>query len=304
VWALIVTLPYNATANGVIGMAFDIDTVPLAGLRVEFPTKTATNAAFWGGTQQLSPVRPGHNEILWTKVEGPFYDVVAPAFDPTTIYSIQFHIPTSTSASTTYNFCISNLSGSPHHQANSPGLELRCELAASTAFSAPPWTPSSPFGWCPPKRARIMLSCPTSTMSDFIITTGDTVTFNPNFGPALVVVAPGTITGSSRVNIDGAAACVQGDEASVSAPVTYTNPAATLATPGAETLTISALGADQLGQKTSSTQKPLILKGSTFTALLTVQAPASNPAVGATDPVPMYTGTGQFVTSNVKSKGT
>jgi len=103
-------LPYNATGNGVIGMAFDIDTVPLAGLRVEFPTKTATNAAFWGGDQMLSPVKAGHNEILWTKVTGPFYDTVAPPFDPTSIYSIQFHIPTSTTASATYTFCISNLS--------------------------------------------------------------------------------------------------------------------------------------------------------------------------------------------------
>jgi Contractile injection system spike tip protein len=125
----------------------------------------------------------------------------------------------------------------------------------------------------------------------------------PNFGPAIVVVAPGTITGSSRVNIDGAAACVQGDEASVSVPVTYSNPGGGFGVLGAGTLTISALGADQLGQKTSSTQKPLILKGSTFTALLTVQAPASNPTAGP-DPVPMYTGTGQFVTTNVKSKGT
>ena len=140
-------------------------------------------------------------------------------------------------------------------------------------------------------------------MSDFIIKTGDTATFNPNFGPAIAVVAPGTITGSSRVNVDGAAACVQGDEASVTVPVTYTNPAGAFVTPGAATLTISALGADQLGQKTSSTQKPLILKGSTYTALLTVQAPAANPTAGP-DPSPMYTGTGQFVTTNVKSKGT
>ena len=103
-------LPYNATMNGVIGMAFDIDSVPLAGLRVEFPTKTATNAAFWGGDQMLSPVMKGHNEILWTKVTGPFYDTVAPPFDPTTIYSIQFHVPTSTTASASYQFCISNLS--------------------------------------------------------------------------------------------------------------------------------------------------------------------------------------------------
>lgn len=103
-------LPYNATMNGVLGVAFDIDSVPLAGLRVEFPTKTNTNAAFWGGAQMLSPVKMGHNEILWKDVKGPFYDLTALPFDPTTIYSIQFHIPTSTTASASYTFCISNLS--------------------------------------------------------------------------------------------------------------------------------------------------------------------------------------------------
>lgn len=141
-------------------------------------------------------------------------------------------------------------------------------------------------------------------MSDFIIKTGDMAMFNPNFGPAFVVVAPGTITGSSKINIDGAIASVQGDESSVSVPVAYTNPAGSFATPGAGTLTISALGGDQLGQKTSSASKPLILKGSTFTALLTVLAPAVNPGSGSPDPTPQYTGTGQFVTTNVKSKGT
>ena len=139
-------------------------------------------------------------------------------------------------------------------------------------------------------------------MSDFIIKTGDTVTFSPAFTPAVVTVAPGTITGSSKVSIDGAIACIQGDEASVTVPVTYINNG--FATPGAGTLTIQALGADQLGQKTSSTQKPFILKGSTFTALFTVKAPAVNPNSGVPDPTPMYTGTGQFVTTNVRSKGT
>jgi len=103
-------LPFNATAAGVIGMAFDIDVVPAANLRVEFPTKTATNAAFWDGLKMISPVSVGHNEVLWTKVAGPFYDTAAPPFDPTTILSVQFHVLTSATSAGTYNFCISNLS--------------------------------------------------------------------------------------------------------------------------------------------------------------------------------------------------
>jgi hypothetical protein len=139
-------------------------------------------------------------------------------------------------------------------------------------------------------------------MSDFIIMTGDTVMFSPNFAPAIVNVVPGTITGSSKITISGAIACVQGDETSVTVPATYISGA--FSVPGAGTLTISALGSDQLGQKTSSTQKPLILKGSTFTAQFSVQAPATNPSSGAPDGVPMYSGTGQFQTTNTRSKGT
>jgi hypothetical protein len=105
-----VKAPYNATANGVLGIAFDIDAVPLATMRVEFPNTTATNAAFWGGDLMTSPVKAGHNEIRWADVKGPFYDTAAPTFDPKTILSIQFHIPTSASSSAPYNFCISNLS--------------------------------------------------------------------------------------------------------------------------------------------------------------------------------------------------
>ncbi len=103
--------PYNATMNNVIGVQFNIDTVPLATLRVEFPNKTNINAPFWGGDQMSSPVVANKpNVILWKDVKGPFYDLAATPFDPTTILSIQFHVPTTATASAPYNFCISNLS--------------------------------------------------------------------------------------------------------------------------------------------------------------------------------------------------
>ena len=55
-------LPYNATMNGVIGIDVRHRRVPLATMRVEFPTKTNVNAAFWGGDQMISPVKMGHND--------------------------------------------------------------------------------------------------------------------------------------------------------------------------------------------------------------------------------------------------
>jgi hypothetical protein len=136
--------------------------------------------------------------------------------------------------------------------------------------------------------------------------TGDLAMFNPTFGQATVVVMPGNITGSSKINIGGSIACIQGDESSVSVPgVMYMTPQFCI--PGTGTLTIAALGSDQLGQKTSSSQTPVILKGSTFTAQFTVSVPAQqpNPPAGTIpDPVPQYSGTGQFVTTNVRCRGT
>ena len=104
--------PYDATANGVLGFSFDIDVAPpLSGMRVEFPTPTTSNAAaYWGGGGAAnSPVKKGHNVILWAMVGGPSYITNPPVFTPSMINSIQFHIPTNTTAPVTYSFCISNL---------------------------------------------------------------------------------------------------------------------------------------------------------------------------------------------------
>jgi hypothetical protein len=104
--------PYNATLAGVIGFAFDIDTPPLGGMRVEFPTQTTqTTAAMWHpGTTNLSPVVAGHNRILFSDVSSPTYVMPAVTFDPTTLLSVQFHVPTTTASTAAYMFCISGFS--------------------------------------------------------------------------------------------------------------------------------------------------------------------------------------------------
>jgi hypothetical protein len=109
-----VKVPYNAPANGVIGFSFDINVAPpLSGMRVEFPTPaTSSAAAYWNGgdpTAGNSPVKMGHNVILWAKVGGPSYATNPPLFDPTMINSIQFHIPTNITSTVPFNYCISNL---------------------------------------------------------------------------------------------------------------------------------------------------------------------------------------------------
>jgi len=103
--------PYNATAKGVTGIEFTIDNLPLGGLRVEFPTPATTSgSAYWNGkTSNTSPVVTGVNTIKWADVSGPMYLASPPAFDPTMILSVQFHVPTGTSGSSAFDYCISNL---------------------------------------------------------------------------------------------------------------------------------------------------------------------------------------------------
>ena len=108
-----VKLPLDMTAAGVIGISFDIDAVPLTGLRVEFPTDTTANtAAIWKPAKTknyTSPLAAGHNVILFSDVIQPDYIMGAAKLDATKLVSIQFHVPTTTTASAAYTFCISNL---------------------------------------------------------------------------------------------------------------------------------------------------------------------------------------------------
>ena len=143
-------------------------------------------------------------------------------------------------------------------------------------------------------------------MADFILVTGDAVMFNPAFGPATIVPVPGVLTGTGRSNVGGKPVCVDGDEKNVMvAGVTYMSPAYPI--PGVGMLKIDALGGDQKAQKTKSGGKPVLLKGSTFTAKLQVMTPAQQPPPGPGPPTPdamtEYSGTGMFITTNVQVKG-
>lgn len=136
---------------------------------------------------------------------------------------------------------------------------------------------------------------------DYVILSNDQVMFNVGFSPAIVVPVSGVITGSAQALSNGLMACVTGDEASVQVPgVAYTSGA--FATPGVGLVTILALGGDQQAQQGKSGGRPFILKGSTFQAQLQVLAPAINPASGVPDPVPLYFGSGQFITTNTVFK--
>ncbi|HEY2407465.1 MAG TPA: hypothetical protein VGI10_15750 [Polyangiaceae bacterium] len=104
-----------ATTNKIVGVAFDIDQIPLPKLRVEFPMPNTTDSAHVytpTGGDFHSPLIVGHNRIIFaTDLVQPSYvaaNMVVP-FDPTQLVSIQFHVPTSTSSGPSpYDFKISN----------------------------------------------------------------------------------------------------------------------------------------------------------------------------------------------------
>jgi hypothetical protein len=105
---------FDAKAKLVTGIAFDIDTVPLGGLRVEFAATdtdgSTSGSDFWGATPSYppSPVKVGTNVIHWSDVGTPQAATAGHMFNPSLLESIQFHVPTS-AAPAAYSFCISNL---------------------------------------------------------------------------------------------------------------------------------------------------------------------------------------------------
>jgi hypothetical protein len=142
-------------------------------------------------------------------------------------------------------------------------------------------------------------------MADFIVVDGDQAQFSPSFGAATVVVQPGTLTASGPATLNGSKVCIDGDEASVSVAgcsyITGSHPI-----PGTGTLEIESLAGDQVATKTKSGSTYVMLVGSTFTAKFTVQSPAQQPtsAGPVPDATPQYSGTGNFITTNTKFKGT
>jgi hypothetical protein len=143
-------------------------------------------------------------------------------------------------------------------------------------------------------------------LPDFILIEGDKANFLPNFGAAIVVVQPGNLTGSGPATLTGKKICVDGDEKNVSVPgCNYVTPQYSI--PGTGTLKIDALAADQKAKKTQTGGKPVLLKGSSFTAKFEVQSPAKQPPTGPGSPIPdgtpQYSGSGMFITTNTKFQG-
>jgi hypothetical protein len=136
---------------------------------------------------------------------------------------------------------------------------------------------------------------------DNILKTGDQAQFNSPYGKAATIppVMTFPLAGSGRASNGQVPICVEGDEKKVMVPCSYVSPP--FVTPGAGILTIKALGSDQLSQKTKSAGRKVMLKGTFFDSQLQVTVPATQPTPGGPvpDATPMYSGKGQFITTNV-----
>jgi hypothetical protein len=101
---------FDAAAKNVIGVSFDIDAPPPAGIRVEFPDAVTNgkSAAYYGavGTSYpKSPLKSGPNTIYWADVTSP-EPAKVPMLDKTKLIGVQFHVPSGTAGP--YSFCISH----------------------------------------------------------------------------------------------------------------------------------------------------------------------------------------------------
>jgi hypothetical protein len=111
--------------------------------------------------------------------------------------------------------------------------------------------------------------------------------------------APVPLTGSStNLTVAGSPACLLGDQlpAEISGPLPYTAPPFTNPGTGKLTLTLTPSNQTAIGKNS----KVILIKGEQFTALFTVEVPATQttPAGPVPDPVAAKTGTAQFITTN------
>lgn len=141
-------------------------------------------------------------------------------------------------------------------------------------------------------------------MPDFILTTGDKAIFNPTFGQAIVTVRPGNLIGTGTDKINRKLVCVDGDEKKVIVSgCPYMTPQYSI--PGLGMLSITSLAGNQKAKTTKSGGKAVLLKGASFQAKFQVMVPAQQPSAPSPipDATPQYSGTGKFITTNLKVKG-
>lgn len=137
---------------------------------------------------------------------------------------------------------------------------------------------------------------------DFVIKTGDMIkiTIPP---PAIIplIEAPVPLIGTGvTVMVMGTPVCLEGDELppELRVPMPYTAPP--FVTPGMGTLQVFVIPGVNTTVQTMD-DKPLLIQGTPFEAMFTVEAPAMQPTPAGPipDPLMVKPGTAEFITTNV-----
>jgi hypothetical protein len=141
-------------------------------------------------------------------------------------------------------------------------------------------------------------------LDDFIMKTGDMIQITitpPTIVPMLVAPVP-LVGTSTSLMVNGALACLLGDELpkAISGPLPYTSPP--FVTPGMGTVSVTLTPTNQT--MLSQNGKVILIKGQQFVAKFTVTAPAMQPTPGGPVPDPVATkpGTAQFITTTINAK--
>ena len=134
-------------------------------------------------------------------------------------------------------------------------------------------------------------------MADVVLKTGDLIKvtiFAPAIVPLLQAVVP-LVGSSTDVAVAGCPVCLVGDELPVEVrePLPYTAPP--FLTPGTGKLTLTLLPANQT--LLTKNGKAMLIKGAAFSALFTVQTPATQPTPSGPvpDPVAEKAGIAEFI---------
>lgn len=98
-------MPYDTTAHGVIGFCFELSgaTIPSTTIRVAFPTKDNNDNAYFSAVSTI-----GQHSVLFSDTAQGSWVTTKSAFEPNAVMLVQFQIPSSTSGSVPWDFCIDN----------------------------------------------------------------------------------------------------------------------------------------------------------------------------------------------------
>jgi hypothetical protein len=99
-------MPYDTTAHNVVGFCFQLSgaTIPSTSIRVAFPTKNNNDNAYFSAVTTT-----GQHTVLFSDTAQGSWVTTKSAFEPNAVMLLQFQIPSSTTASIPWDFCIEGL---------------------------------------------------------------------------------------------------------------------------------------------------------------------------------------------------